>query len=202
MDRFSSLKPKDKFKEKKQNILYKDDHIKLVKYEDWSILDNRDCVMCIPYIIETNEIVLRHEYIPTYKFSDGQEYHITVVAGGIENGETPEVSVLRELEEELGLKRDKLQICLRCQATNNYEFLDPPGYARGKWRGQAQTFWLVKFLGRDSDINLVQPDQELMAWRWCTPDEVLKVAESKRIPGYRAPVKEFQTWWQSNNQAK
>lgn len=103
MDRFSSLKPKDKFKEKKQNILYKDDHIKLVKYEDWSILDNRDCVMCIPYIIETNEIVLRHEYIPTYKFSDGQEYHITVVAGGIETGETPEVSVLRELEEEAGI---------------------------------------------------------------------------------------------------
>lgn len=103
MDKFSSLKSKDKFKEKKENVLYKDEHIKLIRYEDWSILDNKDCVMCIPYLIETNEIILRHEYIPTYKFSEGQEYHITLVAGGIETGETPDVSILRELEEEAGI---------------------------------------------------------------------------------------------------
>lgn len=119
--------------------------------------------------------------------------------GGVDAAESLEDNVLRELQEELGLQKDKLQICLRCQATNDYEFVDPPGYAKGKWRGQSQSFWLVKFLGSDSDINLAQPEQELMAWRWCSPDEVLKLAEVKRIPGYIGPISEFKDWWRVNN---
>lgn len=103
MDKFSKLKNKEEVKEKKDKVLYSDEHIKLVSYEDWSILKSRDCVMCIPYLIETNEIVLRQEYIPTFKYVDGQEYHITIVAGGIELGETPDVALLRELEEEAGI---------------------------------------------------------------------------------------------------
>ena len=50
-----------------------------------------------------NQIILRHEYIPTFKYVDGQEYHITVISGGIEIGETPQIAILREIEEEAGL---------------------------------------------------------------------------------------------------
>lgn len=101
MDKFSKLKKVER--KKKESVLYKDDHIKLVSFEDWSIIDGKDCVMCIPYLIETNEIILRHEYIPTYKFKDSQEYHITVVAGSVEDNESKDVAILRELEEEAGI---------------------------------------------------------------------------------------------------
>lgn len=103
MDKFSKLKDKNVIKEKKDKVLYSDDHINIISYEDWSLLKNKDCVMCIPYLIETNEIVLRHEYIPTFKYVDGQEYHITLVAGSIEIGETSDISITRELEEEAGI---------------------------------------------------------------------------------------------------
>ncbi len=103
MEKFSKLKTKDEFVEDKEKVLYKDEHFNVVQFEDWSILKERDCVVCIPFLVETNQIILRYEYIPTFKYVDGQEYHVTVVCGGIENGETPEKAIRRELEEEAGI---------------------------------------------------------------------------------------------------
>jgi 8-oxo-dGTP pyrophosphatase MutT (NUDIX family) len=103
VEKFSKLKPIDEFKEGKEKSLYKDDYFDVVQFEDWSILKERDCVVCIPFLIETNQIILRYEYIPTFKYVDGQEYHVTVVCGGIENGESPEKAIRRELEEEAGI---------------------------------------------------------------------------------------------------
>lgn len=103
MERFSSLKPKDEFKEGKEKVLFSDKNIKIVQFEDWSVIKDRDIAVCIPYLIDTNQIVLRYEYIPTFKYVDGQEYHVTLVGGGIEVGETPEMAIVRELEEEAGI---------------------------------------------------------------------------------------------------
>lgn len=103
MQRFSKLKPKDEFVDKKEEILYKDDYLKVFKYEDWSVLEEMDTIICIPYLIETNQIILRYEYIPPFKYVDGQEYHVTVIAGGVERGETVEKALFRELEEEAGI---------------------------------------------------------------------------------------------------
>jgi hypothetical protein len=103
MDKFSKLKPKDDFSQKKEDLVFDSDHFKIVQFEDWQILKDRDCVVCIPYLVETNQFILRYEYIPTFKYVDGQDYHVTVVGGGIEVGESPDVAMLRELEEEAGL---------------------------------------------------------------------------------------------------
>jgi 8-oxo-dGTP pyrophosphatase MutT (NUDIX family) len=103
LKKFTSLKPKDKFKEGKEDVLFSDKFIKVIKYEDWSIVKERDLVVCIPYLIDSNQIILRHEYVPTFKYVDGQEYHATLICGGIEVGETPEKAILRELEEEAGI---------------------------------------------------------------------------------------------------
>lgn len=103
MEKFSNLKPTDEFKEGKEKILYKDKNFKVIQFEDWSIISEKDLVVCIPYLIESNQIILRHEYIPTFKFVDGQEYHITLIGGGVEQGETTEKALTRELEEEAGI---------------------------------------------------------------------------------------------------
>lgn len=103
MEKFSKLKPKDEFKEPKDKVLYDSDHFKIVEFEDWHIIKERDAVVCIPYLIETNQFVIRYEYIPPFKYADGQEYHITVLSGGIELGESPEKALTRELEEEAGI---------------------------------------------------------------------------------------------------
>ena len=59
MEKFSKLKPKNEF-EDKDKVLYQDNHFQVVQFEDWSILKERDCVVCIPFLIETNQIVLRY----------------------------------------------------------------------------------------------------------------------------------------------
>lgn len=103
MEKFSRMKPKNEFEEGKEKVLYSDEAIKVIDFEDWSIIKERDLVVCIPYLIEKNEFILRYEYIPTYKFVDGQEYHVTVVGGQVETGEAIETAMLRELEEEAGI---------------------------------------------------------------------------------------------------
>ena len=103
MKRFSSLKPKNDFDDGKDKVLYSDNNFKIIQFEDWSVIKDRDIVVCIPYLIDTNQIVLRYEYIPTFKYVDGQEYHVTLVGGGIEVGESPEKAIVRELEEEAGI---------------------------------------------------------------------------------------------------
>ncbi len=104
MKKFSKMKSGDKLRAPKEKVIYTNDkNLKVIEFEDWHIIKERDCVCCIPYLIESNQIVLRYEYIPTFKYATGQEYHVTLVAGGIENGEAPNMALLRELEEEAGI---------------------------------------------------------------------------------------------------
>ena len=112
--------------------------------------------------------------------------------GGVEEGTPIEENVIRETGEELGLSPDKFEIVMRFNSVNEYEWRTPPKYAHRKWRGQSQSFWLLRFLGNDSDIRLDTHEQELACWRWCSPAEIRTLAEPVRFEGYEEALREFE----------
>lgn len=110
MEKFTKLKNTENLTSK-DKVVYQDDYITIIDYDEWNIVKERDGVICIPYLIETNQIIVRQEYIPSYKYSDGQDYHLALVGGGIEQGESPEIALIRELQEEAGIVlRDNFKI--------------------------------------------------------------------------------------------
>lgn len=104
MDKFSKVEEKgEDLKSKKEVILFENNYIKVNEFEEWTIVQEKDCVVVVPILTEYNQVVLRSEYIPTYKFKDGQELHLACVTGQVEEGENIKETLRRELEEEAGL---------------------------------------------------------------------------------------------------
>ncbi|HVA13255.1 MAG TPA: RNA pyrophosphohydrolase [Stellaceae bacterium] len=94
--------------------------------------------------------------------------------GGIDEGETPREAAIRELHEETGT--DKAEILAETAAWLTYEL---PGDLRlqawgGRYRGQAQKWFAMRFLGKDADIRLDAHVPEFDAWKWTTRDELLR----------------------------
>jgi putative (di)nucleoside polyphosphate hydrolase len=89
--------------------------------------------------------------------------------GGIKRGESPEQAMFRELEEEVGLRPDHVRIIARTRDWLRYEV--PDHWVRREWRGhyrgQKQIWYLLRLVGRDSDIQLrASQHPEFDAWRW------------------------------------
>ncbi len=94
--------------------------------------------------------------------------------GGLDPGEAPLDGALRELEEETGIRPDRVEIVAR----HGEELLyDLPEELIGKvwkepWRGQRQTWFLARFTGTDGDVNIATPGPEFRAWKWAEPEEL------------------------------
>lgn len=84
---------------------YDGKHFKVKQYKDWECIEGNDYIVCLPHLIDRGEIVIRKEWIPTFLLKEpNKEFHLTVVTGGIDENETPEEALFRELEEEAGIK--------------------------------------------------------------------------------------------------
>lgn len=118
--------------------------------------------------------------------------HWQLPQGGAEPRYTLRENVIRELREELGVGRRHLGKIKKLQSKHEYEWGKAPQYARGRWRGQKQTFWVIEFTGGDDDIDLDHfKEPEFSSWRWCSVSEVKRRAAPIRRAGYRGALAEF-----------
>ena len=116
--------------------------------------------------------------------------------GGLDPGEEPEAGALRELEEETGIPRDRVEILARCDEQLLYDLPDDllGKVWNGKWRGQRQTWFLMRFLGEDSDVNLQTPEPEFRAWKWAEAAELPALIVPFKQGLYRDVLKAFAAW--------
>ena len=122
----------------------------------------------------------------------GKTGHWQFPQGGAEPKYTLKENVIRELREELGIKKRHIGKIKKLSSRHEYEWRTPPAYAMNRWRGQKQTFWLIEFTGEDADIDLAgYKEPEFQAWRWCSVTEVRRRAASFRLAGYRGALREF-----------
>ena len=113
--------------------------------------------------------------------------------GGIDAGEEPWATALRELEEETGIAPDLVERVADCPERLRYE-LPEEWRARlwgGQWIGQEQDWYLARFLGRDSDVNIATREPEFRAWKWVPPAELPDLIVPFKRNLYRRLLAEF-----------
>lgn len=117
--------------------------------------------------------------------------------GGIQKGEDPALAVFREMKEEIGT--DRAEIIGKVPERLRYDFPDylqyKNGVFRGKYRGQEQIWYAMRYLGQDSDFNLSGEDEpelpEFVSWRWVELAALPEIIVPFKRPVYEALVAHF-----------
>lgn len=114
--------------------------------------------------------------------------------GGIDKGEEPRAAALRELQEETGVAPHLTDIIGEIDDWLTYDL--PPelvGYAlKGKFRGQKQRWFALRFSGTDHDIDLTaDAHQEFSDWRWAPLSEIVDLIVPFKRHIYERIAKDF-----------
>ena len=94
--------------------------------------------------------------------------------GGIDPGESPRIAALRELQEETGVRPDLVEIVAVSDDWIAYDLpADLVGKLwQGRYRGQTQKWFLMRFKGQDSDVDIATEHQEFSNWQWLAVDQL------------------------------
>lgn len=113
--------------------------------------------------------------------------------GGVDPGEDPDVAVFRELGEEIGIAPHHASLIRRSAGHFDY---DLPDHLMGKmwggrYRGQRQRWYLLRFEGQDSDVNIATSHPEFRAWQWVEPVRLVDLIVPFKRQLYADVVAEF-----------
>ena len=105
--------------------------------------------------------------------------------GGVDEGEDFLKAAYRELEEETSIK--SVELIKELDGTITYELPDRLlGLIwKGKYRGQKQKWFLMRFVGSDSEINIKTKHPEFLEWKWVELDKITELVVDFKLHVYK-----------------
>ena len=116
--------------------------------------------------------------------------------GGIDPKEKSEVAALREMEEEVGIKKNKVKLIT--QSKDWYYYSLPKDLSKtlwkGKYKGQRQKWFLYEFKGIEKDINIETSQPEFSDYKWVKPDFLVPNIVPFKKEIYKKLLNEFKNY--------
>ena len=146
----------------------------------------------LPLRIGVGIVLLNHENnIFVGKRIDNPQNSWQMPQGGVDQNEDFLQAARRELEEETGIKSVKL-----IKALDGWLKYDLPENLlgklwNGKYRGQKQKWFVMKFLGKNDEINVKTKNPEFLDWKWVNPSELPDIAVNFKVNVYKEIKKEL-----------
>ena len=140
----------------------------------------------LPLRIGVGIVLLNHENnIFVGKRIDNPKNSWQMPQGGVDQNEDFLQAARRELEEETGIKSVKL-----IKALDGWLKYDLPENLlgklwNGKYRGQKQKWFVMKFIGKTDEINVKTKNPEFLDWKWIKPSELPKIAVNFKVDIYK-----------------
>ena len=111
--------------------------------------------------------------------------------GGIDDGEDPRAAAMRELKEEIGTDAAKIVAESKQWLSYDLPIELVPKIWGGRYRGQKQKWFLLRFIGRDSDIDIDTDDPEFLEWKWAALESLPNLIVPFKRKLYQDVVAEF-----------
>ena len=106
--------------------------------------------------------------------------------GGIDKDENPLDAAFRELKEETSIKSVKLIQEIQNEITYNLPNNLLGIIWKGKFKGQTQKWYIMRFLGTDKEINLKTNHPEFLDWKWINYEDLPKIAVNFKLNVYKS----------------